>query len=276
MLNLGPVGLGHLLTANYLPDARTYYCPSSDGMIGDPNGFDAAGKGQHNNTGYRLGHWQLAGGFDADTLHYGNWWGPVGYLGASNQYERIIWSHYNYRNVPLESHSGYCVYNEIERIVNVPYTKPYVTVSMCGPAFRTTKILGNRSLVCDTFSKGALGTTTGWDGLDRLKPPQSTLAGTASYPGMAISGHRDGYNVLYGDWHAKWYGDPQQRIMWHRESGYYTYVCNGWTNTLSANCYYARDGGGGFTVYTNPGDYFWTSPNAIWHYFDVDAGVDNF
>jgi len=32
--------------------------------------------------------------------------------------------------------------------------------------------------------------------------------------GYGAYAHRDGYNVLYGDWSAKWYGDPQQRIMW--------------------------------------------------------------
>ncbi len=26
--------------------------------------------------------------------------------------------------------------------------------------------------------------------------------------------HRDGYNVLYGDSHIEWYGDPQGRIAW--------------------------------------------------------------
>ena len=34
------------------------------------------------------------------------------------------------------------------------------------------------------------------------------------HPGMGHYAHRDGYNVLYGDWSAKWYGDPQQGIVY--------------------------------------------------------------
>ncbi len=30
--------------------------------------------------------------------------------------------------------------------------------------------------------------------------------------GNGINAHREGYNVLYGDWSAKWWGDPQQKI----------------------------------------------------------------
>ena len=34
-LNMAPNGIGMLLTAGYLSDARVYYCPSADGMNGD-------------------------------------------------------------------------------------------------------------------------------------------------------------------------------------------------------------------------------------------------
>lgn len=32
--------------------------------------------------------------------------------------------------------------------------------------------------------------------------------------GEGYYAHREGYNVLYGDWHVKWYGDPPQRYIW--------------------------------------------------------------
>ena len=35
-----------------------------------------------------------------------------------------------------------------------------------------------------------------------------------SMPGDGLLAHRDGYNVLYGDFSARWFGDPQQRIAW--------------------------------------------------------------
>jgi hypothetical protein len=41
-----------------------------------------------------------------------------------------------------------------------------------------------------------------------------TANGRAAYPGDGIYGHRDGYNVLYGDWSARWFGDPQQKLIW--------------------------------------------------------------
>jgi prepilin-type processing-associated H-X9-DG protein len=34
------------------------------------------------------------------------------------------------------------------------------------------------------------------------------------YPGDGAYGHRDGYNVLYGDGSVRWHGDPQQRLIW--------------------------------------------------------------
>jgi len=51
-LNLGPVGLGYLLWASYMLDARTYYCPSSEGMPSDNMGASAT-------LAYRLGHCDL-------------------------------------------------------------------------------------------------------------------------------------------------------------------------------------------------------------------------
>ena len=38
-------------------------------------------------------------------------------------------------------------------------------------------------------------------------------------PGQGAYAHKDGYNVLYGDGHAAWYGDPDQRIMYAGPEG---------------------------------------------------------
>ena len=32
--------------------------------------------------------------------------------------------------------------------------------------------------------------------------------------GMGANVHKDGYNVLYGDYSVSWYGDPEQRIIY--------------------------------------------------------------
>ena len=74
--------------------------------------------------------------------------------------------------------------------------------SMCPPR-KTQKLLGGRSIVLDRVgNRGWTATTEAADGV--LDP----------YPGDGILGHREDYNVLYGDWHANWYGDPQERWIW--------------------------------------------------------------
>jgi hypothetical protein len=67
------------------------------------------------------------------------------------------------------------------------------------PPRKTQKLLGNASIVIDRFGK------RGWT---TYREPQTPL------PGDGLYGHRDGYNVLYGDWSARWMGDPQQRWIW--------------------------------------------------------------
>ena len=32
--------------------------------------------------------------------------------------------------------------------------------------------------------------------------------------GAVVYGHHDGYNVLFGDGHAAWYGDPNEKMIW--------------------------------------------------------------
>ena len=29
--------------------------------------------------------------------------------------------------------------------------------------------------------------------------------------------HREGYNVVYGDGHGRWYGDPSKKIIWYKD-----------------------------------------------------------
>ena len=85
--------------------------------------------------------------------------------------------------------------------------------------------------------------------------------------------HRDRYNVLYGDWRAKWYGDPQERIMWcpgvfvtglsDAEKPYPAYLGSAQLNSTFSWSY--ADGSGGFDR---------TDNTQIWHVFDVEHQVD--
>ena len=125
------------------------------------------------------------------------------------------------------------------------------TLSSGSPYFKTEKLLGGRCLVTDSFSISAHNPNTF----------------TKSKAGMGIYGHRDGYNALYGDWHVKWYGDPQQRYIWASEFM----------------------AGGAMDRHNSPdsGDYIWevlatptsTTPapdpaTIAWHGFDVAAQID--
>jgi len=80
--------------------------------------------------------------------------------------------------------------------VYLNYTKPNVHISVGGAVFKTQKLLGGRALVCDSFS--------------RLPMAEDGIL----LPGVGWYAHREGYNVLYGDWSAKRYGDSAQRIGW--------------------------------------------------------------
>ena len=157
-LNVAQQGIGYLLTSGYIGDARVYYCPSSEGMPGDIQAESFFGTAPEKPAGaFRLGHWQQAGGFDAGTLNYGAWEHATYQPESINESSTTIYSHYNYRNVPLALYQPPHAYYE-EVYTPLGRTKPVVQMRVGQPIFRTEKELGGRAIVCDTFSKGATST----------------------------------------------------------------------------------------------------------------------
>jgi hypothetical protein len=181
-LNLAPVGLGMLVTGNYMPDVRALYCPSSTDMPTDWWGGTRA----KNYGASDLKDWMTAGGYDGNTLHYGNWWSGPGNTTLNRGYP--YWSNrtvyvecsYNYRNVPLAIYNpwhsqdatysdtaipgrtdGFIDYSKNGTVNQGAYrlggTSPILPVHLGQPFFPTTKVLGQRSIVSDTFSKGGGG-----------------------------------------------------------------------------------------------------------------------
>ena len=133
-----------------------------------------------------------------------------------------------------------------------------------GPAFKTQKLLGGRALVSDAFGRGH-------------SQSFSSLYTTAQAEwGDGWYSHREGYNVLYGDWHAKWYGDPKQRYIWWPEitptdAAYQTSI-NILANTQrSGIAWFQPEDGGSWTLQY---DAIRDSGTYAWHVLDTAANVD--
>ena len=267
---MAPVGLGTLAYAEYIADLGVYFCPSATNMPTD----DGADTPLYSMT--TLAEVKQAGGTEARIGAYGNWNNmPVKNPDEGWQYyyatARVLQSNYNYRLVPTSFYDntispglGSAEYEDpdVGQYLGVLYTQPARIIKVGEPVYKTQKQLKSRAIVCDTFSKG----------IHR----EGNQSGIRDGVGFARYHHRDGYNVLYGDWSAKWYGDPQQRIMW-------------WPNTINSgtwyydaiygpayNCvadYYLPRYGAGTRRAPAAGDHPRTGIG-MWHVFDEDHKID--
>jgi hypothetical protein len=204
---------------------------------------------------------QRAGGRDARTLASGDWsWLGMYWnmWGEQQCQQRVVQSNYMYRLVPshYDNWAGdYELGDASSQLVRrMLFTQPDRVVTEGETPFKTQKQLGGRAIVTDAWEKSTLRRT--------------------QVPGFGVYGHQEGYNVLYGDWSARWYGDPQQALMYwpqwwvgnHGEWGgdkclLGTNIIGDWETTTGV-----------------VGSVFRQSSAAIWHRFDiandVDVGVD--
>ena len=211
-LNSAPIGLGFLVAGGYISDANTFFCPTAGGnMPPDKGGIgntSALSKAVVSPRELRT-----LGGSDAKSIMYGawktwgsdaGWWWP--YTGTRTRYNAcVVQSNYNYRGVPcdagirnLDDKDGNLVDTQRDSCEGmiVKFTKPRVIANVGCPMFKSQRLLGGRALVTDSWSR-------------KHSVNQTELA-----PGMGQYAHLEGYNCLYGDGHAAWYGDPQMRIAW--------------------------------------------------------------
>lgn len=83
----------------------------------------------------------------------------------------------------------------------------------------------------------------------------------------AAYAHRDGYNVLYGDWSARWYGDFQQRWIWNvQDHAGRTSGLDNTSQSLATNRSTYGFYGPSFLGYVSRGI-------QAWLYFDHAAGI---
>ena len=267
MFNMVPVGLGYLLQSGYIGDGRLFYCPSATNMPGlyITKLPSVAAKGVAGNPDSML----KAGGFTAKDVVYGDWDWLLGICQSpTREYypdQRAVISHYSYRLTPMIHTPHVDFYGNKWRVL---YAKPNRIVRDGEPVFKTQKQLGSRAVVTDT-----------WD-----SDPE-----TDDKPGAGWYAHKDGYNVLYGDWSAKWYGDPQSSIMWMVEMcptygvplAESAYSYNKHTCALSGSVFTDIEAVPGVSyngwVRESGSQTIWDfggSNTAVWHGFDVYAGVD--
>jgi prepilin-type N-terminal cleavage/methylation domain-containing protein/prepilin-type processing-associated H-X9-DG protein len=292
-VNVGPNGAGFLLTGGYVANPNVYYCPSSDGMPTAQTNHDVWSDPNKYSSANRLSDLKRAGAVDGNTMIRGDWsW--LSYQAQHTSWsafsrQRWIQSHYNYRLVPVThmypaisyagsntEWNGFFTDGNEDNVptVRVHLTRPNRVVKLGEPIFKTQKMLGGRSIMTDSFEKALIHgfTATGSgnrSGIDRERP------------GAGYYGHREGYNVLYGDGHAQWYGDPQQAFIWwgttssSTPTGYETYTpyTDRGLRSLGLESNMIND----ITTVGRPGGEIIRRRNGVirvWHMLDVAGGVD--
>ena len=184
-LNAAPINTALLMFAGMLPSGRPYACPSQAMDV-----FICFSMRDSEAT--------------FDKVLYGDWrrsnvcmmMGASWYTGVNMNW-RQRQTAYQYRAAPVfffrDTTAPYYAADYWKQPLPVLYTKPRVMTEAIAPLFKTQKHLGGRALLSDRFDK---------------KPTETTIT-----PGWCMKTHRDGYNVLYGDSHAAWVGDPQQEFL---------------------------------------------------------------
>ena len=262
--NMAPIGPGYLLSGGYLADAGVYYCPSSKGQRAaiSTSGVYPGG----------LRAWKDAGGTDSKTMKYGNWAYDGVYTSSNTSPNHAIFSSYSYRNVRNVVY-GWQTYAKNHRVSGtdhlpfVAWTWPGVPFHHVGPSFRTQRMLGMRAVASDNFDRGQ-GDAYG-------KALSTDLAAHTCQPGNGIKGHRDGYNVLYGDHHVAWYGDPQGKTIWFVNGSDFDYGGVDPTSAARSSSTCANYHCHAVNNNSRHGQYSPFCSQQLWHWLDVGNNIDN-
>ena len=258
--NMAPIGLGHLAYANYIADTRLFFCPSTgDNMPADS--WQLAKNAPRAGIHCTMKQLKRAGGFDPKSATHGNWVGQqqmsigLRYGGPAATVKYIaIQGNYNYRNVPcVAAIRYYYVVDLKEQGVAVRFMRPYNLVRPGEPIFKSQRQCGGRAIVSDSFSQA-----------DGYLSPQAPVP----YAGKGVYAHGEGYNVLYGDGSASWYGDPQKQLIWWPIVTGVASKFNVYTGSLQVNGIFdwnLPDGTGGYSK---------ASSVLAWHLLDEKAGID--
>jgi len=241
-LKAGPVGLGYLTVCGYLPNLRSFWCPSSGGQRLRRGTTDQADTNPWWRCTTTLEELKTLGGYDGTALLYGDWSEVTNGVTwwFSSGYQKAVMGNYCYRGAPVYNYEIPRDGHTYSRI-SVHYTRPRVMAEIGAPVFKTLRALGSRTLATDSF----------------VKNYNPNGQATKPWPGDVVDLHRDGYNALYGDYHTAWYGDPQQRLCYWEVQNWYWYNGPAYMGLRGAYVTWDRYGN-----------------VAMWHQFDESAGMD--
>lgn len=253
-----PVGLGWLLQTGTIADAGVFYCPSAmdKGWSTDHGcGQKFLRKDNRVSTGScvdTLSEWKTAGPLTAHTMVHGRW--PT-YKARKGLWGYGTWSQYCYRNQPIFTSSGRAGSTAVQRKTEftIAFTKPGVLTTANAPPFKTARQLASRAVVSDSFIKG------------------HNYRGVPD-PGFGMDCHQDGYNVLYGDFSLKWYGDPQRQIIWWPGRTDSPYHWNYQFGTMGPAAYLAEHPNTNFPASVRPS--LLTLGPLVWHLMDKQHDMD--
>ena len=231
-----PCKLGILLHGGYLADFRVLYCPSGKGMTDPDMSFFC------NRDFQSLEAVIGAGATTGKSVFYGDY---TTNTKDSGGYKQTLRCQYSYR----PNTHGFRDQGPEQRVM-LSGTRPVAVGFNGSQVFPTEKKLGARALVCDTFEK---------------RSDNVSATGFTHDCNLAAGNqcHKDGYNVLYGDGHAAWYGDPQKRIIWWRAAQY----PNEHHNMAGCMAY-------GMDWPSMAACGYLAQSHAVWHQMDVASNVD--
>ena len=250
-----PVKMGMVLAGGYLQDVAAMYCPSGKGMP-ETSGYNGSTDLRNLSQIKQVG----GGSTSPEALFYGDYtsaaWSRKSNA-ANFGYRMAVRSHYNYRGNVVGAIGNY----PSRDIIQIGGTSPLVRGFNGAQVFPTQRALGARALLCDTFAKHCTpGIVTDYP---------ATYATLLALMAGGKNMHRDGYNVLYGDGHVAWYGDPQERIIWWEPPT----TTSSWPSArLNGSAYYSR-----YILTTVEGlshDLKVPQSLGVWHELDVATGVD--
>jgi hypothetical protein len=262
-LNAAPWGLGGYLAGGYLTDMTMFWCPSTGGQMASPTSvrYESGGqalynKGRHpNHFDYTVRSYlrnvRLLGGTDGKALTHGDYSSFPNVLFYDDRGVALACD-YAYRPLPDQQNRTYGGDVPGYRGHPVYGYKPTLYSHTNEVPFKNQRRVGSRALVIDAFSNFMTGSGN-----------PTTMTTYGENPGYGYWAHRVGYNILAGDGHASWMGDPQERhIYWHK---------SGWTTPGGLNTLGSEASAGGWTALTGGrvGAGAWA-----WHQFDTYLGVD--